>query len=123
MRRSTTKYLVDWGLYLSFCVIAVTGGIIGWIVPRGGGNHDDRFFLGLHRHGWIDIHLFFAILGVTLIVLHLVLSWSWVVSTTRRKLGKRWIEGFGLMAMSWLPILFLAWLVALIGSCFAALTW
>jgi hypothetical protein len=118
MKTNTIKYLVDWGLFLGFCLIGVTGAIVGWIVPPGGGHGEDRVFLGLHRHGWIDIHLFFAVVVTVLVAGHLFLSWSWIVNATKRRLGKRWLEGLLVIACGWLPIFFLAWLVALIGSCF-----
>ena len=117
MQRKTSKLLLDVGLYVTATTIAVTGFIIGWVIPRGGGRGGDRFFLGLHRHGWADIHLVFAVLFVSMLVVHLMWNWKWTVSATKGLLGTSWKPGLVLVACSWIPILFVAWLVALIGSC------
>lgn len=117
MQRNTLKYAADVGLYSILSAIAVTGAILRWVIPRGGGHRGDRFFLGLHRHDWADIHAIFAVGLVALLVLHLWLNWKWVVNTTRHHVGDRWRGTLSLVAGSWIALLFIAWLLAMVGSC------
>lgn len=117
MQRKTKKLLVDGGLYTGLCIIVVTGFILEWVIPRGGGHRGDRFFLGLHRHGWTDIHLFFAIAFLSLLVVHLVWNWKSTVNALKRHFGAGWKSALGTAGLAWIPLLCVAWFVAMIGSC------
>lgn len=80
--------------------VTLTGIVIRWVIPHGGFRHrhgwgryagEDlhraRELLGLHRHEWGDIHTVFAILFVSLMVLHVILHWRWIVAVCRSLWG------------------------------------
>ncbi len=51
---------------------------------RGGRNPDFRAaFLGLSRHTWSDLHVWFSLLAVAGVILHVALHWKWVVCATK----------------------------------------
>lgn len=110
MGRNNTKYIVDASLFVATCSLAATGFIIGTIVPPGSGR--GRFFLGLHRHQWGEIHSAFALLLLCGVILHIVLSWSWVMNTSKRILGAQWKRNLALLCGAWIVALFIAYVLA-----------
>lgn len=112
MERSALRYLVDVLLFVDLTAIAVTGVVLGYVIPPGGGPGGGRWFLGLHRHDWGAIHLDLALGLVALICLHLVLSWKWIVASSRRVFGDGWRRALLLLSGAWLVLLAFAWLLA-----------
>ena len=111
MGKPRLKFLVDVLLYAALSSIAATGFVLGVVVPPGRGRGGDRYFLGLHRHEWGDIHSFFALLLLVLLAVHLVLNWGWVAGMAKKTLGPRWQRRLGLISASWIAILALSWLL------------
>ena len=112
MERNALKYLVDALLWADLCATAVVGLLLGFVIPRGPRPPADRFFLGLHRQQWCDIHLWLSLMLLALLAVHLVLNWRWVVQISRRMFGDRWRRVLWLLAGAWLPLLALSWLLA-----------
>jgi len=51
---------------------------------RGGRNLGfQAVILGLSRHTWSDLHVWFSLLAVAGVVLHLALHWKWIVCATK----------------------------------------
>ncbi|UCD30218.1 MAG: DUF4405 domain-containing protein [Planctomycetota bacterium] len=101
MRRSTLNFLVDLVSLLVMMGMIATGLVIRFILPPGtGGLHrhgpgQGRQLLlwGMGRHDWGDIHFWLAtILGILLLV-HLILHWSWVCVIVRRLLSAKKTDG------------------------------
>lgn len=113
MSRTAAKLLVDALLFVDTCALAAVGLLLAWVVPRGPGR--DKVFLGLHRHDWIDIHLQLSLLFLALLVLHLVLSWSWITGSSRRHLGPAWRGKLWLLSFAWIGLLALAWVLKRCG--------
>lgn len=90
MKKNDWKYIVDVLLFVDVCSIAVMGFIMAFVIPSGEGSHAEKFFLGLHRHGWGDIHLYLSLFLLMLLALHIFLSWTWVVESTKKYLGVHW---------------------------------
>jgi hypothetical protein len=89
MKRSTINFIVDLVSFLTLLCLIVTGTIIHWVLPPGTGGlgrelHDGRGreqikeLLGTGRHDWGDIHLWLGIIFIVLMVVHLILHWSWI---------------------------------------------
>ena len=90
MKKSDWQYLVDTLLFL--CIIGITfiGFLMGLFLPQGpAANEIDKYFLGLHRHQWGDIHLYLSIAFVVLLVIHLTLSWKWIKGKSQQLFKKR----------------------------------
>ena len=89
MRKSTQNYIVFIGLFVLGLIETVSGFILWFALPKGGG-YGGRLggggaeFWSLSRHTWIDIHNWAAIAIVALIIIHLILHWKWVVCMTKR---------------------------------------
>lgn len=86
-KKSTWNFLVDSLSLLAFSLMLSTGSILWWILPHGGGprsrggggsEHLDRELLGFTRHQWGDVHAYVACVFLALLIIHVVLHWSWI---------------------------------------------
>lgn len=82
MKRTTTNFAVDALAYLSLLGLAGTGLLIRWVLPPGTGHRYSVW--GLTRHDWGDVHFYFVIAFAALVMIHLVLHWSWICAASRR---------------------------------------
>ncbi len=109
--RTGWKYLVDTLLFLSVLGVAGIGLMMAFLIPEGplaGGG--TKFFLGIHRHQWGNIHLYLSLAFTVLLVVHLVLSWSWIKGKARSLFGGAWKSALGLTLLAALLVPFLFWL-------------
>ncbi len=89
MKRTDWKYLVDSLLFISFFGLALIGILMGFFIASLR-VLKDKYFLGLHRHQWGDIHLYLALTFVTLGIIHLILSWSWIKGKAKNIFKSGW---------------------------------
>ncbi len=94
MKRTTVNYIVDTVAFLDLVLMIATGVILRWVLPPGsGGGHgrgfrggrgpdDVRQLLGLGRHDWGDVHFVLSLLFISLMLIHLILHWSWIKTCT-----------------------------------------
>jgi len=112
MRKNDWKYLIDALLFVDLCSLAVIGLLLAFVIPSGKGAPEAaKFFLGLHRHDWGDIHLYLSLLMLGLVVLHVWLNWTWVVNSTRSYVGEQWQKALWALCGAWILVLFFAWAV------------
>jgi hypothetical protein len=94
MRRSTLHFIVDSISLVNLLLLATTGAVMRWVLPPGSGGRQGQGFrggrgpgpggeqvkqlLGLGRHDWGDIHFILALVFLGLILVHLVLHWTWI---------------------------------------------
>ncbi len=94
MKRATWNFVMDSISLVNLLLLATTGSIMRWVLPPGsGGGHGYGFrggrgpgpggeqvkqLFGLGRHDWGDVHFALALVFVTLILVHLVLHWTWI---------------------------------------------
>ncbi len=78
MSRSTLNFVVDAVAFAAFLFLASTGILIHVVLPPGSGHFSVLW--GMDRHEWGEMHLWLATILIVLMVLHLLLHWSWVVS-------------------------------------------
>ena len=74
---------------MNLLALAITGVIVRWVLPLGtsgrgqalhggrGGEHIEQLW-SMTRHDWGTIHFYLAILFVSLMVVHIILHWSWI---------------------------------------------
>jgi hypothetical protein len=61
------------------------GILLGFVLSEGpASSGGSKYFLGLHRHQWGDIHAYLSIAFVVLMAVHLILSWKWIKAKTRK---------------------------------------
>jgi len=111
MKKTDWKYVVDALLFIFFVIIVIIGLVMGFVIPRGPRLLDSaKYFLGLHRHQWGNIHLYFSLTFVLLIIIHLIPSWGRIKGKTHHFFKKRWIFSLACLAIMPFVILFLIWL-------------
>ncbi|HUW20863.1 MAG TPA: DUF4405 domain-containing protein [Sedimentisphaerales bacterium] len=98
MKRSTVNFIVDLVSFVSLLCLAFTGYIMKYILPPGTGGLGRRLsggpgrehireFWSMGRHDWGAIHFYLALLFVTLMVVHVVLHWTWIKSCLKSLFG------------------------------------
>lgn len=112
MKKNTLKYMVDAALFVDICAISAIGLLLAFVIPAGKVGSSAKYFLGLHRHQWGDIHLYLSLLLLLLLVFHLWFNWTWIKQSTRRYFGQRWKQALWCLAMGWLLVLFVAWIAS-----------
>ena len=111
MTKNRLKYFVDLALYVCLCTITLTGLILGFIIPHGGGDGHGRRFLLLQRCQWGEIHLDLALFMVVLLGIHIFLNWSWVKATSSKVFGNDWKRNLILVTAGSLLILAISWIL------------
>ncbi len=110
MRKTDWQYLVDTILFLCIVGIVFIGFLIGLVIPRGPlAPESAKYFLGLHRHQWGNIHLYLSIAFTGFIIIHLIFSWNWIKSKARKVFKKRWGTALILTVIASILVLFLFW--------------
>lgn len=81
------NWLTD-ALLFSSALLAALSGIYFLFLPRGGyqGGRNPWYEVTIlfTRHTWDDIHTWAGVAMIAIVVIHLTLHWSWVVSMARR---------------------------------------
>jgi hypothetical protein len=85
MNKNNWKYLIDTLLFICIFGLAFIGILMAFFLAEGPTvNDQSKYFLGLHRHQWGDIHLILSLAFIGLTVIHLILAWNWVKAQARR---------------------------------------
>jgi hypothetical protein len=112
MKQSDWRYLVDALLFICLVGMAFIGILLGLVIPEGpvssGGS---KYFLGLHRHQWGDLHAYLSIAFVVLMVVHLILSWKWITAKTRQIFKRGAAPALVSIAAIPLVVLLLFWVI------------
>jgi hypothetical protein len=86
MKRSILNIIIDTLAAAVMLGMIATGIILRFTLPPGSGRVLSLW--GMTRHQWGDLHFWLALAAVAIVVLHLALHWTWVVSVVRR-----WLVG------------------------------
>lgn len=98
MRRDTLNFLVDLLALLAMIGLLFTGLVDKYLLPPGSrGGHGLELWT-LSRHEWGDIHFWFAVSLIVLLILHVMLHWTWVCVIVQRA-----TPGAGSPARAWSP--------------------
>jgi hypothetical protein len=111
MKESDWRYAVDVILFICLGGMALIGILLGLVIPAGPvAAESAKFFLGLHRHQWGNIHAYLSIAFIILMVVHIVLNWKWVTAKTRQVFGRSVRPALVMTACAPVFALFLFWL-------------
>ncbi len=117
MKKNDWKYLIDVLLFVSICAITAIGLVLAFVIPTGrAGRGEDvsRYFLGLHRHEWGDIHLYLSLFMLVLLIFHVWFNWAWVAHWSKNYFGKHWKKTLCALCTAWIIVLIIAWAIALV---------
>lgn len=110
MKKTDWQYLVDTLLFLCIVGIIFIGFLMGLFLPQGPtAPESSKYFLGLHRHQWGNIHLYLSITFTALVIIHLILSWKWIKSKSRQIFKKGWISVLIFTALASILVLTIFW--------------
>ena len=110
MKKTDWQYLVDTLLFLCIVGIVFIGFLMGLFLPQGPTAPESaKYFLGLHRHQWGNIHLYLSIAFTALVIIHLLLSWKWIKSKSRQVFKGGWGAVLILTAVASILIITLFW--------------
>ena len=110
MKKSDWQYLIDTLLFLCIVGIVFIGFLMGLFLPKGPAAPESaKYFLGLHRHQWGNIHFYLSIAFTALVIIHLILSWKWIKSRSRQIFKKGWRSMLALTALASILVLALFW--------------
>lgn len=86
MRKVTQNYILFVLLFILGLFQAVSGFIMWFILPHGGGSRGtsvDSTFLALSRTTWQVLHDWVAVALMVVVVIHIIIHWKWIVRMTR----------------------------------------
>jgi hypothetical protein len=82
MSKLKLNLVVDLLAYLAMVGLTATGLMMAYVLPPGSvGGGCALTLLGRSRHQWGTIHFYLAVALLGLVLLHLLLHWSWVTNT------------------------------------------
>jgi len=87
MNRAKLNYLVDFFMFVSFLITAITGLILKFFLPSGKRSGQNEF-LSIIKGDWELVHDWIGILMIFLIIIHIVLHWNWIVAMTKGLFGR-----------------------------------
>lgn len=108
------RYWLNVALFTDICSIAAIGFVLAFFIPEGRGDRGAKFFLGLHRHVWADIHLYLSVLLAFFVFCHLRYNWSYILQSTRKYFGDSWQKALWCIGGAWLGVLAICWLFAVL---------
>ncbi|MFH1770647.1 MAG: DUF4405 domain-containing protein [archaeon] len=88
MNNAKRNYIVDAFLAVSFLVSASIGLLMFFKFPSGE-KTGRLLFWGIPRHTWGDIHAWSGIAMATVVLIHLILHWKWIVCMTKTIFKKK----------------------------------
>lgn len=86
MKRTFLNMLVDAIAAAVMLGMIGTGIIMRFTLPPGSGRIASLW--GMTRHQWGDLHFWLSVAAIAVVVLHLSLHWTWVVTVVRRWLAR-----------------------------------
>ena len=98
MKRATANFIVDLVSFVDLVGMACTGFIMKYVLPPGTGGLGRQLHGGqgrehieelwsMTRHEWGRIHYYLGLLFLALIVVHIILHWSWIKNYFKSLLG------------------------------------
>ena len=90
---------LNFGLWLALCAMSGTGLLLAFRLPPGSQGGHGLSALGLDRHEWGEVHLWFGYFFIIATLTHLALNWRWLWQVAaRRRACPIWLGiGSGLM--------------------------
>ncbi|MDA3923656.1 MAG: DUF4405 domain-containing protein [Kiritimatiellae bacterium] len=86
MKSNVLRRYVDILMYALFCFITGSGLLIGYrLAPCSRGGDHGQTLLGMSRHEWGEWHLWAAYAVITLLIVHLILNFKFIINVVVSK--------------------------------------
>lgn len=89
MNKAKINYIVDFLMFLSFLVTAVTGLVIFFFLPSGVKQGGYQEFLGIIKGTWSTVHDWAGIVMLVFVLIHFILHWKWIITMTKNLFKKK----------------------------------
>jgi hypothetical protein len=93
VRKVIEQYVSTIMLFILFILDCFSGFVIWLFLPRGALDYNamlsgnGRTFWGLQRNAWLDLHVWIAVLILSISIIHLILNWKWIVNVSKNVLN------------------------------------
>lgn len=87
MERNKLNFIIDALMFVVFAAIIFIGLMLGFVIPTGEVPPPQKYLWGLHRHDWGNIHLYLSLFLIALLIVHVILHWSWIKTTAKKYMG------------------------------------
>ena len=98
MKRNALNFIVDLISFVNLLGLAFTGLIMKYVLPPGTsglgrelgggrGREEIKYLWSMTRHEWGYIHFYLAVGFVALMVVHIILHWTWIKNYFKSLLG------------------------------------
>ncbi|NVM25983.1 MAG: DUF4405 domain-containing protein [Desulfobacterales bacterium] len=78
MKRTILNFIIDAIAFVGFVFLTTTGVLMRYVLPPGSGHYSTIW--GFDRHEWGGLHFWISVVFFSLLAVHLVLHWRWIVS-------------------------------------------
>jgi hypothetical protein len=82
MKKTKRNFWLDVTIFVALLITTITGFILWLVIPH----KPEIIFLGFSRSIWINVHIWFGVIGLAGIVLHIVWHWGWLKALRGRPL-------------------------------------
>lgn len=116
MNRPEKNFFTDTIAFVCFVLLTSTGILMRYILPPGSGRW--KVIWGMDRHGWGSIHFWISVIFLSILTVHLILHWRWIISFVkgRPREGSGLRAGLGIVGLAGLAALAVAPLVSTIET-------
>ena len=100
MKRTNLNFIIDVIAFIGFVMLTTTGVLMRYILPPGSGRYSTIW--SFDRHQWGDLHFWISVVFFSVLALHLVLHWRWIVCvvTGRPHEGSGFRLGLGIVGLT-----------------------
>lgn len=84
MKRQILNFVIDSAALLVMLAMVATGFLLKWILPPGSRGGQGLRLWDMTRHDWGDLHFWLAVALCLLMLVHVLLHWSWVCTLVAR---------------------------------------
>jgi TRAP-type C4-dicarboxylate transport system permease small subunit len=100
MKKTDWQFLVNTLMFICIFAVIMIGIIMGCFTEHGHAAREAaKYFLGLHRHQWGDLHFILSIAFCALLILHLALDWPWIKAKAKQVFKSAWVAGLALIVI------------------------
>ena len=89
MNKAQLNYIIDMVMIIFFVIIAITGLVSFFFLPEGVRQGGYQEFLGIIKKDWNNIHNYFGIALIIIMLIHLGLHWNWILCMTENIFTKK----------------------------------